>query len=122
VDAVAPLASISPPARKKRSQRSAWRTLRGRVTDAKPSSGIKRVQVAASIRRGRHCQALRPKGFAPARCKARARWVSATVKGGRWHLALRGLGRGAARFRVRARDNAGNLQKRAFSFGIRLVR
>jgi hypothetical protein len=94
--------------------------LRGRVTDATPSSGIKRVQVAATGRSGRSCRSLRAKGFAASRCSARTRWVSAKLTGGRWQLRLKGLRRGAVRFRVRALDNAGNLQKPAFTLTVRL--
>jgi hypothetical protein len=120
VDVTAPVARVTSPARRKRARRSAWRTLRGTVTDAKPSAGIKWVQVAATVRSGRQCRSLGRKGFAAAACSARTRWVTATVKGRRWQLRLKGLVRGAARFRVRARDNAGNLQKPAFALKIRL--
>jgi hypothetical protein len=120
VDATAPVARITAPARKKRARRSAWRTLHGRVTDATPSSGIKRVQVAATARSGRNCRSLRSKGFTASRCSARTRWVAAKLKGDRWQLGLKGLRRGALRFRVRALDNAGNLQKPPFTVTIRL--
>ena len=113
-DAVAPRARITPPARKRRARRSAWRVLRGTVKDASPSAGIKLVQVAATTRRGRHCRSLgTKKGFTATRCKARTRWVTAKLNGSRWQLRLKGLRRGSARFSVRARDNAGNLQRPA---------
>jgi 5'-nucleotidase len=122
VDVTAPVARISAPPRKRRSRRASWRTLRGTVRDASPSSGIKRVQVAATSRRAGRCRSLGRNGFASARCGARTRWVSATVNGTRWQLRLKGLRRGAVRFRVRALDNAGNLQKPASVLKIRLKR
>ncbi|MEA2428663.1 MAG: hypothetical protein QOF37_2291, partial [Thermoleophilaceae bacterium] len=122
VDVTAPVARVTPPARRKRTRSSAWRTLRGTVTDAKPTAGIKRVQVAATVRRGSQCRSLGRNGFAAASCSGRARWVTARVKGRRWQLGLRGLARGAVSFRVRASDNAGNLQKPAFVLKIRLAR
>jgi hypothetical protein len=92
------------------------------VVDAMPSSGIKRVQVAAVSRRGGHCSSLGRKGFARARCTGRTRWVSATLKGTRWELKLKRLPRGTVRFRARALDNAGNLQKPASGLRVRLTR
>jgi hypothetical protein len=122
VDVTAPIARVTPPAPRKRARRSAWRTLRGTVTDAKPSAGIQRVEVAATIRRGSKCRSLGRKGFAAAPCSARTRWLTARVNGLGWQLRLKRLVRGAALFRVRARDNAGNLQKPAFTLKIRLTR
>jgi hypothetical protein len=122
VDVTAPVARITRPARKKRVRRSAWRTLRGPVVDTQPSSGIKRVQVAATSRHGRRCRSLGRKGFAVARCNGRTRWLTAKLKGAHWQLRVKGLRRGTVRFRVRALDNAGNLQKPAYSVKIRLKR
>jgi hypothetical protein len=122
VDATAPVARVTPPARKKRARRSAWRTLRGKVSDAKPSSGIKRVQVSAVSRSGARCRSLGRKGFTATPCTARTRWVTAKLKGKGWQLKLKGLRLGAVRFRARALDNAGNLQKPPFSLKIRLKR
>jgi hypothetical protein len=122
VDATAPVARVTLPARKKRARRSAWRTLRGKVSDAKPSSGVKRVQVSAVSRSGARCRSLGRKGFTATRCTARTRWVTAKVKGKGWQLKLKGLSLGAVRFRARALDNAGNLQKPPFSLKIRLKR
>src|SRR4051794_22960322 len=102
VDVKSPVARITKPARKKRVRRSAWRTLRGSVVDATPSSGIKRVQVAGASRRGRHCRTLGRKGFAAGRCNGRTRWLNAKLKGARWELGVKGLRRATVRFRVRA--------------------
>jgi hypothetical protein len=116
------VARITAPARKRRSRRSSWRKLHGTVVDAKPSSGIKLIQLAAVSRRGGRCRSLGRRGFARARCSSRTRWVSAVLRGARWQLKLKGLRRGTVRFRVRALDNAGNLQKPASGLKIRLKR
>jgi hypothetical protein len=97
--------------RRVRARRSAWRTLRGTVTDAQPSSGIARVEVAAIARSGRRCRTLGNRGFSRQRCTVTPRWVAATIQGGLWHLSLKRLPLGKVRVRARATDTAGNVQR-----------
>jgi hypothetical protein len=119
-ESVAPVARITAPAcrgaarcRRVLARRSSWGTLRGPVTDAAPSSGIARVEVLATARRGRGCFLLGTRGFTKARCSTKARWLKATVQGARWRIGLRHLPLGTVRVQARAVDKAHNVQQPA---------
>ncbi len=89
-------------------RRASWKRLRGTVTDALPSAGVKTVQVAAVLRLRRGCVTLGTHGFRAGRCSTKARWTSAQLKAGAWSLKFKGLPRGSVRVQVRATDNAGH--------------
>jgi hypothetical protein len=99
---------------------AAWRVLRGTVSDAGASAGVRSVQVAASRKLGRHCQAFTGARWVRRGC-TKPLWVKARLDGkGRWTLRLKGLVRGPYTFRVRATDAAGNVQARPAVRSLRL--
>ena len=95
-----------------RASRAAWRTLRGTVADAAPSSGIARVEVGVERRVGKRTFALAGTRFKRTTPRhAAATFVRATVRATAWHLKLPALSTGAYTLRVRATDRAGHVAK-----------
>jgi hypothetical protein len=112
-DSLGPTVTLRAPARRLRGRRSAWRTLRGTVSDAQPSSGIRRVEVSAfrSARSGRLI-ALDGRRFRTVERRAGLRtFTRAKLSGGRWSLRLPALKPGRWTFRARAIDRAGHRSK-----------
>jgi hypothetical protein len=129
VEGVAPAARIIAPrcrgatrCRRVLARRSSWGTLRGIVTDAAPSSGIARVEIMATGRRGHRCFVLETRGFTTARCSTKAGWLRAAVHEGSWRIDLKRLPLGTVRVRVRAADKAHNIQQPPATRLLRLTR
>ena len=91
---------------------AAWRTIRGRAVDPRPSSGILRVDVNLVRRVGRRCAAYDGTRFVAMRC-ARAVRVFVHARGTRtFALRVRGLRAGTYDLRVRAVDRAHVVERR----------
>lgn len=95
--------------RRYRTTVAAWRTLRGTVTDAAPSSGISRVTVGVVRRSGKRCLAFTGRRFSSMSCTAAAkRTQTVRLTRGALSLNLRGLAPGRHTIRIVATDRAGN--------------
>ncbi len=118
-DTVAPVVTVTPPAcraglskrrcRARRTRAGAWRTLRGVATDAAPTSGLARVEVALVRRSGARCAAWTGTRFGARACaRARTAFRPAALSGSAWSVKVASLGAGTYELRVRAVDGAGH--------------
>jgi hypothetical protein len=112
-DTVGPKLTLALPAKKHSVK--AWKTLRGKATDA-PGTGVKKVSLRAVEKRGTAWYGYRPasKTWVKAATKARAyrkgRAFSLTTDAQhRWAASLAGLRKGTLCYKVSATDRVGNV-------------